>query len=250
MRSTGLKACGLSLVVAAAAPASGQVIFDTFGPLPEATFGGTGIPNGEVAQSKQFTDGDNIITVALSATQRFSNPPLTNDGAATYFATPGSNFGDPANPTTPSPSATEGATWNFNFYAKVESPTSSPQITDYQFDLLYDLDPGANTPLVDFGKINLTNSVAFSPDPTTDLIEDSQNAFFAFLTTSLPGFVDPPPTSFDPDVDGEYGFVIQVSNLAGFNVENVAITVVVPEPASAMLLGLGTLAMLRRSRSI
>ncbi len=31
--------------------------YDTFGPLDQATFGGTGIPNDEVAISSQFSNG-------------------------------------------------------------------------------------------------------------------------------------------------------------------------------------------------
>ena len=30
----------------------------------------------------------NLITVALSASQRYSNPPLSNDGAGTFYASP------------------------------------------------------------------------------------------------------------------------------------------------------------------
>ncbi|HHQ14905.1 MAG TPA: hypothetical protein ENK16_07730, partial [Chromatiales bacterium] len=95
--------------IAAAVP-----IMDYFGPLNEATFGGTGIPNQEVAVASQFVDGNNLITVAMSATQRYSNPPLTNDGAGTYFAGTGSNFGGDGE------SSTEGALWNFNYFIKVE----------------------------------------------------------------------------------------------------------------------------------
>jgi hypothetical protein len=112
--------------VAAAAALSTPVlatpIYDTFGPLDDATFGGQGIPNDEVAVSNQFYDGDVIITVAMSATQRYANPALTNDGAGTYFATPGSNFGGSGQ------STVEGAYWNFNYYMKVEGTNGATPV--------------------------------------------------------------------------------------------------------------------------
>ena len=92
----GVRALGGAAVLAAtafgfAATASATPTFDTFGPLPQATFGGSGIPNDAVAQST--FEGTGIL--ALSSTQRFFNPPVTNDGAGNYFAEPGSNFGGP-----------------------------------------------------------------------------------------------------------------------------------------------------------
>ena len=105
-------------------------IYDTFGPLDGATFGGTGIPTTEVAISSQFVDGDVEITVAMSATQRYSNPVVTNDGAGTYFATTGSNFGGAGE------SPTEGAHWNFNYYIKLEGYNgATPKLADYQLNL-------------------------------------------------------------------------------------------------------------------
>ena len=57
----------------------------TFGSLPQATFGGSGIPNNAVQM------GHNVggVDLGLTATQRFTSPALTNDGAGTFFATPG-----------------------------------------------------------------------------------------------------------------------------------------------------------------
>jgi hypothetical protein len=52
-------------------------------------------------------------------------------------------------------------------------------------------------------------------------------------------FVDAPGGVFDPDAVGEYNFAIQVSR-SGFGVETVAMDVqVVPEPGTALLMGLG-----------
>ena len=74
----------------------------TFGSLPAATFGGTGIPNDAVQIT---TIGD--LTLGLTATQRYANPAPTNDGAGTFFANSGGDTLDGA--------PTYGQ-WNFNYY--------------------------------------------------------------------------------------------------------------------------------------
>lgn len=219
--------------------ATAAPIYDEFGPLDNATFGGTGIPNEEVAVSTQIVDGDVTITIAMSATQRYSNPAVTNDGAGTYFASVGSNFGGAGQ------STTEGALWNFNYYINVEGSNGvTPQITDYQFDLHYDFDTALDNSLASLGTIDITAAVAASAAPSVTLVEDSQNLLFGYLTTGVPGFVTPPAGAFDANAEGEYNFAIQVSNSGGFNLETVAIDVQVidlttsgiPEPSTAMLL--------------
>ena len=217
-------------------------IFDTFGPLPQATFGGQGIPNDEVAVSKQIVDGDSVITIAMSATQRFSNPPLSNDGAGTYFATTGSNFGGAGE------SAIEGALWNWNVYLDVSGGTKV--LADYQINVFYDFDPADNTPITSLGSINLTNSLLFGPMPApgATLVEDSQNLLFGFLAAPFPGFVSPPAGAFDPNAVGEYTFAITVADpLSGFPIETVAMDVtVIPEPHTAVLLLAGLAGAIRR----
>ena len=244
---TALTVC-FSLVCANALIAA--PIYDTFGPLDQATFGGAGIPNEEVAVSTQIVDGDVTITIAMSATQRYSNPVVTNDGAGTYFAQTGSNFGGAGQ------STTEGALWNFNYYIDVEGTNgATPVIADYQFDLYYDFDPALDNALATLGKIDVTAGVLASASPAATLLEDSQNLMFDFLAgvPPLPGLVFPPAGSFDPNALGEYNFAIQVSNSGGFNLETVAIDVQVenstpiPEPSSAVLL-IATLAGLISSR--
>lgn len=230
-------------ILSLAATAHATPVFDTFGPLDEATFGGQGIPNDEVAISSQFIDGDVTIIVAMSATQRFSNPPLTNNGAGTYFATPGSNFG--AN----NESLNEGALWNFNYYMKVIGTNgATPVLADYQIDLFYDFDTSFDTAIGSLGVINVTNAILGGPDPSITLLEDSQNLMFGFLASAIPGVITPPPGAFDPNALGEYNFAIQVSR-AGFGVEAVAMDVqVIPEPASLALLGLAGLTLATRRR--
>jgi len=217
-------------------------LYDTFGPLDQATFGGTGIPNQEVAVSTQFEDGDTIITLGLSATQRFSNPALTNDGAGTYFATTGSNFGGNGE------STNEGALWNFNYYIDIDSPDRT--IADYDITLFYDFDPTFDNGPVGLGTINVTNGVLGSTDPLSSREEGSQNLLFGFLASDIPGLIDAPDyPAFDPNALGEYNFAIQVAR-AGWSVEQVRMDVqVVPIPAAVWLFGsalLGLLGVRRR----
>ncbi|MEM1445218.1 MAG: hypothetical protein AAGF84_04130 [Planctomycetota bacterium] len=223
------------------------IIFDTFGPLPQATFGGTGIPNDEVAAGSSFVSGDTTIVVALSATQRFSeNPPLTSDNAGTFFATPGSNT--PAS----DPNGLLGATWNFNFYIEVDNPNDPTlSVDDFEVDLFYDFDPAPNTVLADLGRIDIDSGTAaavlsgdIAPNPT--VVQGSQNALFGFLQNDIPGFVDAPPLApFDPSALGEYTFALQISG-GGFAIETVSMKVVVPEPTAALALLAGPGLFVRR----
>ena len=62
-----------------AAPLQAQFIPNggSFGSLPQATFGGSGIPNNAVQRGRNV---GNVI-LGLTATQRYSSPLVTNDGA-------------------------------------------------------------------------------------------------------------------------------------------------------------------------
>lgn len=222
--------------------AIGSPLYDTFGPLDEATFGGTGIPNGEVAISSQFSNGTSLITVAMSATQRYGNPALTNDGLGTYFAGAGSNTG-PGSP----PGTVEGALWNFNFYIDIDSPTET--LTDYDITLFYDFDPAFDNGPVGLGTINVTNGILGSATPGTTLVEGSENLMFSYLATDVTGFlVAPTYPAFDPNALGEYNFGIEVAQ-AGWGVENVRMDVqVVPVPAAVWLFGSGLLGLVGIAR--
>lgn len=236
---------GFSVVAALSltAAANATPVFDTFGPLDEATFGGQGIPNDEVAVSTQIVDGDVTITLAMSATQRYSNPALTNDGVGTYFATPGSNFGGN------NESLNEGALWNFNYYMNVEGTNgATPILADYQINLYYDFDTGLDTSLGSLGVINVTNAIIGGPDPSATLVEDSQNLMFGFLASAIPGVLTPPAGAFNPNDLGEYNFALTISG-GGLPLETVAMDVqVLPEPASLALLSLMGLGTLTRRR--
>jgi len=237
-RMCALFALLFSLIIVPNAWAS--PLFDTFGPLDQATFGGQGIPNQEVAISSQFSNGTSQITIAMSATQRYDNPALTNDGLGTYFAGAGSNVKGPG-------AGSLGALWNFNYYINIDSTTET--LADYDISIFYDFDPAFDNGPAGLGTINVTNAILGSAAPTTTtLVEDSQNLLFNFLATGIPGVVTAPGGVFDPNALGEYNFGIQVSQ-AGWGVENVRMDVqVVPVPAAVWLFGsaLGLLGWMRR----
>ena len=214
--------------------AMATTVYDEFGSFPDATWGGSGIPNDAVAVSRQLVNGDIKITLAMSATQRYSNPAPTNDGAGAYLAQTGSN--------TPSGTSLEGALWNFNYYMKVEDTTglTTPLLEDYQIDLYYDFDPAAAFSLPAMGKIDMTAALTGS---SLSLWEDSQNLMFGFLATSGGALTAPTYTPFDPNAIGEYQFAIQVAG-GGFNLETVAMEVhTVPVPAAVWLFGSGLIGL-------
>lgn len=214
--------------------------FDRFGDLPDATFGGTGIPTDPTAVTEVELENGQTLTLGLSATQRFQNPPLGNDGAGTYFATAGLNDGTPG-----STSGLLGTTWNFNFFAEVTGvPTGNGiLLEDLDIDLLYDFDPGTGTAESELGTIALSSLLAGSGNT---LSQGSQNLAFSFLDdASVTGVTPPVFPNFDPLAGGEYSFALR--SLAGevainVDVEGVAANVPLPAPAALLLAGLAALA--------
>lgn len=197
-------------------------IYTSFGSLPGATFGGTGIPNTSVAKTDVFVNGSTQVTLALVAHGRYSNPVVTDNGAGDYYAAPGSNCGiatDPVGCT----SSIQGALWNFGYYIKVAGTDPNfNDFGDFTFTLYYDFNPGAGTSFGNLGKININNALLASsilPSSVT-LLQDSQNLLFSGFATAVP-FVVTPPTygPFDPDALGEYNFYIgfTANNMPAFS---------------------------------
>lgn len=221
--------------------------FTTFGTLAGATFGGSGIPNNAVAIT-QIATGDSNLTLGLTAHGRFLNPAVGNDGAGTFFAGKGSNFGDPNNP---GPSSKLGATWNFGFYVDLQGGTMLGDFLDASgssIHLLYDFKPGAGTDESQLGDIDLGAVVGAAMSSLTTL-QDSQNLLFGFLAVPGTG-ITPPGGSFDPNAAGEYSFSLRLVDAAGATLGQSAINVDVPEPATLALIGLGLagLGIVRRRR--
>lgn len=187
--------------------------YGTFGTLSDATFGGSGIPNNAVAYTT-FNSGNDNLTIGLSATQRYFNPPLANNGAGTFTATAGENNG------LASPPKTLGPTWNFDFYINAQILSQTP----YSYKLIY----GNNT-TGNFSTFDLTAFLVGGK------YQDSWNLDFSFLNT----------IGYDPNASGIYGFELDVVNDAGSVVAKTAINVDVegghvPDNGStALLLGCG-----------
>ena len=256
-KSRLLGAVSILLIVVSALMVSRMAMattaYDEFGPFPNADFGGTGIPNDSVAASTQIIDGNVLITLAMSATQRYFNPALTNDGAGTYYAGTGSNFGGPG-----SSSTLEGALWNFNTYMKIEcisgmTCASTPKLTDYQIDLYYDFNPATAFSLSSMGKVDITAGLNATA-PSTALVQGSENLMFDWLgaSTIYPNVTPPTDTTvFDPNAIGEYQFYMQVTGgtIPSINIESVAIEVTtVPVPPAVWLFASGLLGLVSVAR--
>lgn len=205
------------VVLAAAsfgASASLTPSYDTFGALPEANFGGTGIPNTSVAISR-LNPTAGTVTLGLTATSRFFNlPTVTDNGAGRFFATAG------VDPTSAGSIASQYAQWNFDFYVGGDAGA----VALYTYQLLMDVDSGTGENFKTFGA---------APGPG----QDSWNLGF----DSFEGFLG---YAFNPNTAGEYSFKLQA--LSGSNVVSETSIVVqvnaVPEPTSLALAGLALLA--------
>jgi len=157
------------------------------------------------------------ITIGLTAHQRFSQPALTNNGAGVFQAQTGAfdNLGDNL------------ARWNFGFYI------GGANAAQYVYTLFVDYLSAADN--------NFSTYTSFTlPMP----MQGSQN--LGFETTFA---------QFDPNMAGQYGFVLEArsrdGNLIGPVVARSAILVnvgQVPEPATLALVGIALVGMARTLR--
>ncbi len=201
----------LALALAAIGAFAGATLsYYTFGTLSAANFGGTGIPKDAVAITN--LDG---VTLGLTATQRYSSPAVTNNGAGVFQAVTGAYAaGDNL------------AMWSFNFYI------GGPSLTAYTYKLYGDYNPAvgnADSTYQDIsGYLGLSDSLL-----TPGTVQNSEN---------LGVYTD--MAQFNPNVAGQYGFYLAAMNQAGQEVGRSAILVnvgQVPEPASLALVGLALL---------
>jgi hypothetical protein len=235
-RTLGILVALVALSVASTAYA-GPVLptYSTYGTLAGATFGGTGIPNDDVAISTVAGTGGDVITLGLTAFKRYANPEVGDDNMGTFFATPGVNDG------LDFPSHSLGTTWGFGYYIDVKTAGGGAgSIGNYWFDLLYDFNPGVGTDDSTLGRLHLTNWAAAYGAAST--FQDSQNLYFGFLGTDITGYVAKPTyLPFNANAGGEYSFSLRAytSSTAATPLGESAIQVnVVPDGGtSATLLG-------------
>jgi len=201
--------------------------YDTFGALPAANFGGTGISNAAVAVDtftgrNIFGQATGTITLGLTVTPRYANQAVTNNGAGVFYAAAG------VDQTNASSIAQQLATWNIDYYIGGNT-FGNP----YVYTLLFDVDPSANE---NFKTVLLG---ANSQD-STNLGFNLAEFFYSY--------------SFDPSAIGQYSFILQATNMfTGSIVGKTSVLVNVaanqiPEPASLALVALGLMGVAAVSR--
>lgn len=232
MASTTFRSMVLAIasVALASAPLTAQGTMTDQSGNAAITFGGTGIPKNAVVTQQSPLRGVDVL-LGITATARCAGVvcgnTVTNDGVRTFFADPGAPFGGSL------------SGWNFDW------SITGTTVAALTYRLVYNLDPAVGD--ANFGYLNILFPFGN---------QDSQNPGFAFLGSSIPGYVTPPSGGpFDPNVDGEYYFSLEAYTLAGNLAGHVDMFVnvgdpsaVTPEPATMTLLATGLVGMAGMAR--
>lgn len=195
--------------------------YDTFGALPAATFGGSGIPNTSVAIStvvlpSGFLTPSRTVTLGLAAHGRYGNSVVTNNGAGTFYAEAGSDVLN-----------SSYAKWNLDFYIDFNPNIGWPNT--YSLKLYFDKDPA-------FG-----NTVSTSmPLYVGGAVEAQDSWNLGMSSYNFPFYSS---AGFDPTAEGEYSFALVLSK-GSTELERTAINVVVSAPPPANVPDSGSAALL------
>ncbi len=219
---------------------------------PDVIFG-SGNANGSFT-----TDRANGVELALRGKLRhnatgFPENTFNSNSDGTY------TFQAGVAPTQASPTAE----WSFEWSINSNFDGSGVNLDALTYVMGIDTDPGAGTAFLTFDPINVVSpdfwDHSIGDNSTTDATDsvagkDGVPGDFATYSALIANnnvaqnswkphwFIG----GFDPTVTGTYDFYITASNGAGELARVDAQIIVVPEPASLALLGLGGLAMLRR----
>lgn len=198
----------ICLMPVAASAISISPDYGSFGSQGDLTFGGSGIPNDAVAETV-IQSGGHIFRLDLTAHERYDNPPLANDGAGTFYASPGGDIGN---------GKPDYAIWNFAYSVSVVPYLSDFNPQGFSLRLWFDTDPAPGNDVSTFVPLepNILNGMSF--DST-----DSWNLGMGFIGL-LGG-------NFDPNAVGEYGFALALYN-GDSEVGRTAIRVNAGEPAT------------------
>jgi hypothetical protein len=215
-------------------------IAGTWSTLPGTgvTFGGSGIV-GPVMQARVGTNGP---WLTLGATPRFDNAPLTNDGAGTFFASPGADACTPAaNAGCPNPAY---ARWNFNY------AVTGSNLTEFEFRLRYSITPdGSLVPV--FADLPLGVEVFGIPVPLQNSLNIGMTTLYSYGIAT--GAAMSPA---DVNAQGTYRYSLEAYQLGtdilvgqvGIAVQTVNTTVPEPGTWALTLMGVALLSFARRRR--
>ena len=218
--------CAASAAVLCAGTASAAISYgDSFN-----TFGAN-MPYGSGNANANFAiDRNGSIEIGLKAKEAFVGDLPESNGV--YTAQAGS------------PNSNGLASWNIDFgFALPQALLPN----NYDMKLSLDFDPTVGA--ASFVTLDIDQSLLLA---TLNVNQggDSQNPGFNFWSTSIPTVLDASGyLPFDPDALGEYEVKLTLTSVTGAPLAESSIIVrVVPAPASALLMGLGGLAVARRRR--